>query len=96
METQTEEIKKPVIHTATNNMDENIKKEFQKMLDAQTALVFKEIQEVKTTLAPIAAIYTQAQGFGKGMKFIFKSLVIPLSIVIGLFLSIKAVFSSNK
>lgn len=63
------------------------------LLDEQSKEIKRYIDErvgnVETTLAPIAAIYNSTQGFNSVLKFIFKSMVIPLSVVIGIVLSIK-------
>lgn len=80
---------KPVSHS--NNMDENTEKKIQLMFDEQTKLFFKEINEVKATLAPIAEIYNKTQGFNSVMKFLFKNLIIPLSIIVGIIISVREI-----
>lgn len=85
-------MEKLVTHIITNNMEEHDKKELQKMLDAQTELIFTEINKVKATLAPIAAIYDKTIGFNSVIRFIFRSLIVPLSIIIGILISIREIF----
>lgn len=71
------------------------KEEFQKMLDAQTFVFQTQMDEVKATLAPIAKVYASAQGFGSVVTFIFKSLIVPASILIGIIISLKEVFTAT-
>lgn len=71
------------------------KAEFQKMLDDQTLVFQTEINKVKTRLEPIAKVYDSAQGFSSGMKFIFKALVIPASIIVGIIISLKEIITMH-
>lgn len=59
------------------------------MLDEQTKVIFERIDRTDATLAPIAAIYDSTQGFSSVIKFLFKSIIIPTSIIIGVILTTK-------
>lgn len=76
------------------NEKDALKKMFEEMLNVQTAALSKEIQEVKKTLDPIAAIYLEAKGFGAIMKFIFKAIIVPLSVFVGIVLSLREVIKN--
>lgn len=70
-------------------MEEHEKAQLQEMLNEQTRAIFGRLDRVETTLAPIAAIYNSTLGFSSIMRFIFKAIVIPLSVLIGIILTIK-------
>lgn len=78
-------------------MEEHEKKVLQDMLDSQTEKIFLRIGDIENTLAPIAAIYDSTKGFNSVIKFIFKSIIIPLSIIIGIIISLKGIlFGGHK
>lgn len=71
------------------------KSEIQAMLDKQTEKIFTRMDITDATLKPIAEIYDQAQGFNKVLRFIFKSIIVPLSVIIGILLTIREIFSTH-
>lgn len=77
-------------------MDEASKKQLQEMLDKQTEALNKRMLGIENTLKPIAEIYDQAQGFNSVLGFIFKKIIVPLSILIGILLSLREVFGYHK
>lgn len=68
----------------------------EEMLNKQTEDIKKyvdlKVGEVNKTLDPIADIYDSTRGFSKVVRFFFKEIFIPLSIIVGLILSIKKIF----
>lgn len=74
-------------------MDEE---KLKKMFADQTAMIMAEINKTNLTLAPIAAIYESAAGFTKVTKYIFRATIIPVSVIIGIILSIKELITSHK
>lgn len=79
-------------------MEEREKEEmmnmFKSMLEDQTRVIFKRIDVTDATLKPIADIYKSTQGFTNVMKWVFKSLVVPLSVLVGIILTVKHLFYS--
>lgn len=71
-------------------------KEMQAMLDTQTASLNKRFESIENTLRPIAEVYSSAQGFSSIFRFIFKSIIVPLSVVIGIFLAARELFGIHK
>jgi len=61
----------------------------QKMLDDQTRLILARIDKTDATLKPIAEIYESIRGTGSVLKFILNTIIIPLSIIIGIYFTIK-------
>lgn len=68
---------------------------FKGMLDEQTKVLVARMDKTDATLAPIAAIYDSTKGFSSVMRFLFKNLIVPVSIVVGFVLTIKELFLNH-
>lgn len=69
------------------------KKMLTEALETQTKAIFARIDKTDATLAPIAAIYDSTKGFTSVARWMFKSLIIPLSVIIGVVLTFKKIFN---
>lgn len=56
--------------------------------DKHTELT-QQIETLTLTLEPIAKIYSQFQGFGSTMSWLFKAIVVPCTLVMGLYEAIR-------
>lgn len=76
-------------------MEDKDKKILQEMLDVmfekQTVFLTAKIKVVEDRLEPIAIIYDQTMGFNSVVKYIWKSIIIPLSIIAAMIISIKEI-----
>ena len=60
-----------------------------KLMEDQHKTVMEEISSLKLQIAPISKVYNSLQGFGGVLKWIFKTLIIPASIIVGIMESTK-------
>lgn len=81
-------------------MEENEKQEIKKMLSLMleeqttniTNYVDTRVGQTDARLAPIVEIYESTKALGSVFRWFFKALIVPLSVVIGIFLAIKQLF----
>lgn len=73
-----------------------MKKMLTDMLSTQTSEIKKYVDErisqTDATIAPIVKIYKSTEGFSSVLKFVFNSLIIPLSVFFGIVLAAKKLF----
>lgn len=63
--------------------------ETKKYLDDQHVVIFQKIGNLELQIAPITKVYNSVNGFGNVASWMFKIVVIPFSIVIGIWYEIK-------
>lgn len=51
----------------------------------------KDMEQIKMQLGPIMEVYASFQGFGSIVSWIFKFIIIPISVVIGIWISLRQI-----
>lgn len=67
-------------------------KVIQVMLDKQTEIFNARMDASDKKIEPVIRIYQATTGFTSVLNALFKSVVIPLSVLIGIFLTVKEFF----
>lgn len=63
--------------------------DLKKYLDDQHDLIFERLGSIDKRIEPIALIYDNLSGFGNVLKWVFTILIVPLSVIIGIWYEVK-------
>lgn len=77
-----ETIKNEVNKSHSNLSEQNIK------ISAQVQGVKGQVEAVKLQVEPIAKVYNALNGSGSIISWVFRNVVIPISVIIGIFLAL--------